>query len=372
MGFHTLLTLGYLVPGIYLFVRIRKLFISKEFRLLYIIIYPILFLIYPVSNFYGEESSSIIVSISGTISGYLLPYLLYLFLSILLTDILLLINMVFRFFPLEKIKGRSQRSIAFVVIMSLPVLIVIAGAINFNTIRISEYNIDVQKKSSGLNNLKIAFISDFHLQEGTPLRFVRRTIQKINEIDPDIMLFGGDIVEDDREDAYMKEFESLLASIKTRYGVFSVLGNHEHYSRRDRGSFFNRAGIRILNDSSVIFSRSFILAGRNDSHISTRANVKELMSSIPDSLPVVLLDHRPSEIKQIAGTKADILLSGHTHNGQMFPINLITGKVYDLSMGYRKFGNTHVFVSSGIRLWGLPVRTTGKSEIMVVNIRFAR
>jgi predicted MPP superfamily phosphohydrolase len=74
----------------------------------------------------------------------------------------------------------------------------------------------------------------------------------------------------------------------------------------------------------------------------------------------------------VSKTRADVQLSGHTHNGQLFPINLITGKVYELSWGYMKKGNTNFFVTSGIRLWGPPVRTTGKSEIVVINITFVR
>jgi len=85
---------------------------------------------------------------------------------------------------------------------------------------------------------------------------------------------------------------------------------------------------------------------------------------------MILVDHRPTELDNVAGTSVDIQLSGHTHNGQMFPINLITGKIYTLSWGYRKIGNTHFFVTSGIRLWGPPVRTVGKSEIMIINITF--
>jgi len=327
-------------------------------------------MIYPVSNIAGDDSAGIITKITGTISNYLLPYFLYLFLFVLLTDLLLLIIIIFKILPREKIRDRSLRSKVFTLIICLPLVIVIAGAINFNSIRISEYNVDVQKKSSDLNHLRIAFISDFHIQGNTPVRFITEAVQKVNRINPDLMLFGGDIFEGDGKDENIKKVESLLSGINAKYGVYGVLGNHEYYSRQDRGSFFNKAGIKILIDSAVIFSRSFILAGRNDNHIRNRIDVNELISSLPDSLPVILLDHRPSEIMQVAGTLTDILLSGHTHHGQLFPINFITRKVYDLSMGYRKFGSTHVFVSSGIRLWRFPVRTTGKSEIVVINVSF--
>lgn len=92
------------------------------------------------------------------------------------------------------------------------------------------------------------------------------------------------------------------------------------------------------------------------------------MDAIPDSLPVILMDHRPTVISQIGSHSPDVVLSGHTHNGQLFPVNLITRKVYELSYGHLKKGETHFFVSSGIRLWGPPVRTTGKSEIVVIDI----
>jgi predicted MPP superfamily phosphohydrolase len=126
----------------------------------------------------------------------------------------------------------------------------------------------------------------------------------------------------------------------------------------------------VLSDSIVFPGNLFNLAGRNDSHIRTRKTIGELLESVNDSLPVILIDHRPTEIEEVSKTHVDIQLSGHTHNGQLFPVNLITRKVYLLTWGYKKILNTHFFVTSGIRLWGPPVRTTGKSEIMVIDITF--
>jgi predicted MPP superfamily phosphohydrolase len=85
---------------------------------------------------------------------------------------------------------------------------------------------------------------------------------------------------------------------------------------------------------------------------------------------MILIDHLPTEIDPVCKTHIDIQLSGHTHNGQLFPINLITKRVYELSWGHKKIGNTDFFVTSGIRLWGPSVRTTGKSEIMIINANF--
>jgi uncharacterized protein len=248
--------------------------------------------------------------------------------------------------------------------------IVVAGIINFNTIRTAEYQITIPGRLSGISHLKIAYVSDFHLQKVTSVHFVEKFKTKIDSIKPDLMLFGGDIVEGDSNDEKMELFERIFSSIKTRFGVFGVLGNHEYYTRKDKGSFFSKAGIKVLVDSVVIIDSSFILVGRNDSHTKTRKSIEEIMETVPDFLPAIVLDHRPTEIGQISRTKTDVALSGHTHNGQLFPINFITHRIYELSYGYMKKGETHFFVSSGIRLWGPPVRTTGKSEIMIINITF--
>jgi predicted MPP superfamily phosphohydrolase len=186
------------------------------------------------------------------------------------------------------------------------------------------------------------------------------------------MIFGGDIVEGDREDENMTAYEKLFREIKTRFGVFTVLGNHEYYGGQDKGSFFDKAGIKVLCDTILAIDSSFFLGGRYDSHFRGRKKIEDLVKSVTESLPLILIDHRPTEIDLVSRSIADVQMSGHTHNGQLFPINLITKKIYELSWGYSKKGNTHFFVSSGIQLWGPPVRTTGKSEIMVIDITFSR
>ena len=102
--------------------------------------------------------------------------------------------------------------------------------------------------------------------------------------------------------------------------------------------------MKVLCDTIVLVDSSFTLAGRYDSHFSGRKTIYDLLNSAPDSLPFILVDHRPTEINQVSSTKADIQLSGHTHNGQLFPINLITRNVYELSWGHMKKG-IHIFLS---------------------------
>ena len=221
-----------------------------------------------------------------------------------------------------------------------------------------------------MTHLKIAFVADFHLQEGTNIHFVERFVDKIAIIKPDLMVFGGDIVEGDREDENMAEYEKLLKRITTGYGVYAVLGNHEYYAGHNKNSFFDKTGMKVLCDTILLINNSFNLGGRFDNHFKVRKPIGDLMKYANDSLPLILIDHRPTEIEEVSRTTAAVQLSGHTHNGQLFPLNLIIKKIYRLSWGHAKIGNTHFFVTSGIRLWGPPVRTIGKSEIMIIDIYF--
>ena len=365
-----MMLLAYTIPNIYVFFRVWQLFISRGYRLHYAVVYLLIAAIYPASDWFGNGKLEFIGEIMESISNYLLPFCLYLFLFVLLFDIFLLINLIFKVLPAEKRKSKTFRKYALSSIIILSALVVIGGVINFRTIRTSEYRIEVPARSSGISKLRIAFAADFHIDSETEIGFMERFVKKVKEIDPDIVLFGGDIVEGHHTDRRIADHEKILKQIETRYGVYGVLGNHEYYRGQDRGLFFDMSGIILLRDSVFVINDAFNLAGRLDSHYRNRKSVSALLESAVDTLPVILLDHRPTELIEASKTSADVQLSGHTHHGQMFPINLITSKIYLLSKGYRKIGNTHFFVTSGIRQWRFPVRTVGKSEIMVIDISF--
>jgi len=169
---------------------------------------------------------------------------------------------------------------------------------------------------------------------------------------------------------HMVKFEDILKEVNPRFGVYGVLGNHDGFGRGNVDIFLANSGIVILKDSVVIKGSSFAIAGRNDSRDQGRLSAEEIADRAPSDLPLIVIDHRPTELDQISKTRADIAMSGHVHNGQLFPINLIMQSLYELTYGYMKKGNAHFFVSSGIRLWGPPVRTVGKSEILVVDVTF--
>jgi predicted MPP superfamily phosphohydrolase len=310
------------------------------------------------------------MQVMSDVSGYILPFFLYLFLFVILFDLLLLFNLKLRIVSSQTRKSFKFRlySLSSIILLSLGV--VIAGVINMNTIRISKYEVEVSRRNSRAEHLRVAFVSDFHIQQNTSQGFVEQFVRKVSALQPDIILYGGDMTEGDNENETNKAIESALRNIHAKYGSYGVTGNHEFYGGNQQGIFFRNAGIKLLCDTIVRIDDSFYLAGRYDEHFRQRKSVNEIVTGNFNNLPVILMDHRPTELQEVSRSKADIQFSGHTHNGQMFPINLITRSIYELSWGYKKIRNTHFFVSSGLGLWGPPVRTSGKSEIMLVDINF--
>jgi len=368
--FHLYITLAYILPNIYVFFRIRHLFISKGYKRLYLLIYLLLVAFYPLVGLQSGGEMSSIMKVFTTFSGYILPFYLYLFLAVLLFDVFLLLNLMARMLSAKTLHSYTFRFITLTAMVLLSISVVVAGAINLNTIQVSKYEIEVPAKNSKQDHLRIAFVADFHIQQTTSLSFVDQFVRKVNALQPDILLYGGDIVEGDRENETTAAVEAALRTISTKYGVYGVVGNHEFYGGQEQGSFFKRAGITLLCDTIVKIDSSFYLAGRYDQHFGRRKTIGNLLRSNTPDLPLILMDHRPTQLQEISQTAVDVQFSGHTHNGQLFPLNYIIHNMYELSWGYRKIRNTNFFVTSGLRLWGPPVKTAGKSEIMLVDITF--
>ncbi len=129
-----------------------------------------------------------------------------------------------------------------------------------------------------------------------------------------------------------------------------------------------------LRDTCVTINNGFVLIGREDRSkgLSKRKSLKELVDGSVQNLPVILMDHTPFHLEEAMENGIDLQLSGHTHNGQMFPINLIVGKIYEMAWGYLRKGNTQYYVSSGVGTWGPPIRTGSRSEIVNLKITFTR
>jgi hypothetical protein len=354
---------------IYVCLRIRKLFGRKLYKNFSTAFFLVLVLAFPLAEILSHGSGPGWTRPLMNAGYYALPLLLYLVLTVIAVDLVIGLLRLTRALSKEKVQGPRFRTFRLGFVLLFPLVVVLLGILNFHHLRVKEYAVEFPRRASTLIQLKIVFASDFHLGDQTESDFMDRFVALVNAQDPDLVLIGGDVLEGDRRDEALDHFEAHFRRIKSKYGVFAAPGNHEGYGG-NRDEFFSRAGIRLLSDAVDRIDGAFIVAGRNDGRSRGRKTAEALLQGVPDDLPLILIDHRPTDIENISRTRADIQVSGHTHHGQLFPINFITNKQYELSWGYMKKGGTHVFVSSGVQVWGPRVRTVGHSEILLIRVAF--
>ncbi|HEX9253704.1 MAG TPA: metallophosphoesterase, partial [Ignavibacteriaceae bacterium] len=192
----------------------------------------------------------------------------------------------------------------------------------------------------------------------------------------DIILLAGDIVDDKAKVLDERRIGESFTKLKSKYGVYSINGNHEFINGVDSCvRYAEKFGIKFLRDGYELIDSSFYIIGREDSSMpqftgTQRKSLEEIVKNIPANYPKILLDHTPFKLEQAQQNNIDLQLSGHTHHGQIWPANLITKMIYEISWGYKKKGNTHYYVSSGAGTWGPPVRTGSSSEIVNIKVKF--
>jgi predicted MPP superfamily phosphohydrolase len=163
-----------------------------------------------------------------------------------------------------------------------------------------------------------------------------------------------------------------LRTIKARYGVFAINGNHEHYAETPTATadYLKSAGIKVLRDEVCLVDSSFYIVGRDDRSNSQRKSLAELVKGLNQSMPRILMDHQPNYLEEAEKNGIDLQISGHTHNGQFFPGNFLVKYMNELAYGYSKRGKTHYYVSSGLGLWGPQYRIGTQSELVVINLKY--
>lgn len=368
--FRFVFLLVYLLPHVYLYTRMKKAFAPGRSRNIFTGIFMLVVLLFPVSMLGDDSGTSAVESYMRLGGYYYLPVLLYGLLLYLFFDALRLINRLARFCPPAAWNHRKFRAGVLVSILLITFAITGVGIYQFSHTRLHPYHIEIPRRSGQMEEVTIAMAADLHLSDITRPDFLDQFVRKMNASQADVILLVGDIVESGQETPNLRTFEEKLRKMKAPYGVYAVEGNHEHYGREDGFDFFRKTGIKLLKDTVVVIGEGFALLGRNDRHVRDRAPLGQLLSQAPDSLPRVVMDHQPFELEKAAQYDIDLQFSGHTHHGQLWPLNYITEAIYRISWGHEKIHNTHFFVTCGAQGWGPPVKTSSFSEIMVVEVEF--
>jgi len=296
-------------------------------------------------------------------------FLLHFFVFSLLTE--------FLFFFSKKLI--TQKAVSFLYKSSLiPLLFTMAfflyGYYNIRHVVETKYEVVTDKVFSPF---RILFVSDSHY--GTVL--TKKELEKIQidmeALSPDIVLLGGDIVDENTTNAEMKEIFEILGSISSTYGTYFVYGNHDRQKYTKEKSFSVEELMATLEINKItpivdeIYSirDDILLVGREDFG-EKRKSGELLLKNIDSSKYVILVDHQPVMYEENKNLGVDLMLSGHTHAGQIFPAGYFIKWFHmaDLWYGQKRIDSMDVLVSSGLAGWGYPIRTQEHSEYVILDI----
>ena len=352
--------------------------ICPAVRWLFLSAFILLVLSYPIGRVLLARGGIDLAGPFIKIGSLHLALMLHLFMGVLLVDLVRLADALFRFLPAALLgSGGRAGPVLFALVFGAAVLTIAAGAINAAHPKVTGLEIRIDKKAGELERLTVVMASDLHLGTIIGPKRLGKLVDRINALDPDIVLFPGDLVDESVTDDQEARMSSVMLRLRAPLGVFAVPGNHEFYSGLERNLACLRAcGIRVLEDEAAEVAGSFVLIGRRDPSVlkrgEARVGIREIMTreKVDESLPLILLDHQPLRLEEAEAAGIDLQLSGHTHAGQLFPLNIINQRVWELHRGYLRKGKTHYYVTPGLGTWGPPVRTGSRPEIVRIVLVF--
>ena len=344
----------------------------------------------PVIAFLLPKSAVAIVI--RRISTYWIGIMLYSLLYVVLFDLLRLIA---KHTKLKNTLLFSRGSVISIgsVVVACAVATCLYGIFNARNIKVNEYSVTVNKSCGSDKHLKAVLVADLHMGYAIGVDHITNMVEKINQQDADIVIIAGDIFDNSYDGMDDPEgIKAQLKSIKSKYGVYAVYGNHDIDEKLLMGftfdwggkqlhsekmtNFMKECNIKLINDESVLINDEFYLVGRRDTdkpgtEDGTRAEISELTKDLDKTKPIFVLSHEPDELQKTADAGADIDFSGHTHDGQLFPGNLTIGLFWENPCGMIKKDNMYSIVTSGVGVYGTFMRVGTDAEICSVDIDFA-
>jgi predicted MPP superfamily phosphohydrolase len=273
-------------------------------------------------------------------------------------------------FDLIGVFGYSFRH-SFVVALTLTACLLACGFYRYRHPATQVIPLSLNKSVSDGKTCRIVAVSDIHLGMGTAQGQLEQYVRMINEQKPDLILIAGDLIDNSIIPVRERRMEQTLSKLEARWGVYMAPGNHEYISGiAECEQFLRSTPVRLLRDSIVTLPNGIRLIGRDDRSNPARKPLEQLTRQVDPDAPLIVMDHQPVETEAAIRANVDLLFCGHTHDGQVWPMNLITRLLFDISYGYEKRRNTHIYVSSGLALWGPPFRIGTRSEMTVFNLSF--
>lgn len=302
-----------------------------------------------------------------------LTFFLYIFIAMLLIHI---VSFVFRVVPSLSITVLNnylkENYFMLSVIVLFIILMLIGGYFKYLWKKEVYVTIPIEKQLEYHGNhagkLRVVGVSDLHLGYAINKEELTQWVDKINGYKPDMVIISGDIVDISIRPVREKSLQKILSQIDAPMGVFACLGNHEYLSGVDSArEFFKESGIHLLEDNYTLVDSVLYVVGRDDKTNLHRKPLSAVMSNIDTSKLILLLDHQPDMLQEAVSAGVDLQFSGHTHEGQVWPISLLTHRLYENAHGMLKKGKTHIYTSSGIGLWGGKFRIGTQSEIVIFD-----
>lgn len=285
--------------------------------------------------------------------------------------------------PLARITGRllrltrlsrhhTEKAVGAATLIMIVALLAF-GSFNAYSPVVRSYDIRIAKPAPGVETLNIVMAADMHFGLLSGRRHAERLVREINALRPDLVLFPGDLLDDGIEQFQSRKIGTVLSGIDARYGVYASLGNHDrhHGPAQELLEALEQGGMRVLYDEAVVIDDAFTLVGRRDRSDRGRAPLAALMANVDTGKPVILLDHQPFGLEEARQLGVDLMVSGHTHRGQVFPGNWITERLYENDWGHLQRDGFHSIVTSGYGFWGPPIRIGSRSEIVQITVTFS-
>lgn len=378
---------GYLWIG-----HCHHLFQSRIFRIILTVIYTLIALT-PLTGFLIQKPAFLHRILKIT-SNYFLGIFMYILMVLFSIDI---VRLILKYaVHASWIQSRIVFSAVGACCICIVIIISFSGIYHAKHIKVTPYKITVDKSAPDMDSLKIVLLADTHFGYNSGAVHAQEIVDKINEQNPDLVCIAGDIFDNEYDAVREPEkISEILRTIRSKYGVYACWGNHDlnepilagftfKHKKEDSKQlkdprmkrFLQNSNIQLLEDEAVLIDNSFYVVGRKDASLIEKIEEKrktpaQLTQKLDKDKTIIVIDHQPKELQDIADAGVDLDLCGHTHDGQTFPGNFTVKFLWENPCGYLQKGSMHNIVTSGSGVWGPAMRVGTDSEICTINLIFS-